>query len=854
MNFKTTYILFGVFLVVLGTFALILLLTPSKPVDQTYVFPTLHDPKEPVATKDIDSVVVEHVSPKGEKTVFEHNKDNERWSMTEPFALREVRVDKNAVDALVRDVMEARKDPKADVNNNLSQWGLDNPTGTITLRKGDKEWKLNLGKKVETKGGQTSVVYVNTSQQPKEVMAVGLRSLESTFKPVNDFRAKEVLADNPSEIQSVTLHNGKHDPVILQRTTGNRWKIAQPAYGEADYEGEAAAEGGVPGAKSSPSVRSLLDILTALRVQKNEDFVSEDSRNLEQYGLAGDAKPGQLRIEVNRTMGGFGADKEKKIQQTLRIGKKVDEKDPKSEQYYAMLEDEKHVFKITANFKPLEDVLDNPSTLRNRDLVHVEEPRVDVVALKNENGKFELFKAGESFMPLWKLFREGQPPQTADGAAVDALLRAVTAKRLIKEFPDPKSDEKTLGFDQPTAVLSLWTDGIQKEEKKEEEKKDEAKEGDKKDSGKKDDKKDEKKEEKKDPNAKPRLKSDKPSVKLTFGKRDRAKGVLYVRREGIGEDETMLLGAVPDTLFDKVTEGPLAFLDKSLPPWTGEVTKLILERNGQTYEMEKEKDKPDWKITQPKEWAGRSANQVTISGIIGDLQHLRAEKLITEKATPEQEQQYGLKTPRLKATLTAMGADKKPEEHVYLFGDEVKDDKGNVTGVYAKEAKNSLVFTVPKSDVDPLQGELRDPTVFHFDAAKAKGLKVTGWTSTLGSPITLALERKGGTWTVQASPVQVTLDQNKVEDFVNALSHLRADKFLDPKGEPKPEKMDVKDDALQIEVTVEGEKDPYLLTVGGEAPDKEHYFASSNRLPNEYILVGKKPFDEARSKLKYFTK
>jgi hypothetical protein len=491
----------------------------------------------------------------------------------------------------------------------------------------------------------------------------------------------------------------------------------------------------------------------------------------------------------------------------------------------------------------------------------VEEFRTDVVALKNGGGSFEMVKPQGEFQ--WKLYRDGQPVHTADESAVRGLLDALTAKRLIKEFPDPKADDKALGLDQPAAVVSLWVDGIQKEEEKKEEpkpekeadKKDSGKAGDKKDGkkdGKKDDKKDDKKETKKDPNAPPKLKSDKPTVKLTFGKRD--KGLVYVRRESTGEDASTVTAAVPDSLLDKVTEGPLAYRDKTLPSFSGDATKVVLERNGQTYELDKDKDKQDWKLTQPKEWAGRKADRFTAEAIVNDLRHVRAEKLITEKATPEQEQQFGLKSPRVKATVTTTGADNKPEQHVYLFGDEVKDGKGTVTGVYAKEAKNDLVFTVPKHDLELLQGELRDPVVFHFDPAKAKGLKVVGWKSAFGGEATLDLERKGGTWTVKSSPVAISLDQNKVEDFVRTLSDLRAARFLDAKGDPKPEKMDVKDDALHVEVNVEGEKDAYTLTVGGEAPDKEHYFADSNRLPNEFFLVGKKPFDDVRAKGSYFAK
>src|SRR5262249_54132386 len=317
--------------------------------------------------------------------------------------------------------------------------------------------------------------------------------------------------------------------------------------------------------------------------------------------------------EVNRSLATFGADKDKTVKETLVIGKKVDEK---GNTRYAMLEDEKYVVKVDANLKPLEDVLENPGTLRDRDLVHLTEFETDVVAVKNGSGSFEMMKPRDAFQ--WKLYRDSQA-QNADEGAVHGLLDALTAKRLIKEFPDPKADPKTLGLDEPVAVVSLWADGIKKEEpKKDEDKKDTAKEG-------------EKKEGQKDPNAKPKLKSDTPTVKISFGKHDRDKGLVYVRRETTGEkagDTSTGVAACPDSLLDKVTQGPLAYLDRTLPTFPGDATKLTLERNGQTYVLEKEKDKASWQIKEPKEWAGRPADQVTVEEDVNDLRHLHAERLV----------------------------------------------------------------------------------------------------------------------------------------------------------------------------------------------------------------------------------
>src|SRR5439155_11866342 len=141
-----------------------------------------------------------------------------------------------------------------------------------------------------------------------------------------------------------------------------------------------------------------------------------------------------------------------------------------------------------------------------------------------------------------------------------------------------ESKEDGLEFDKPAAAVSVWIDGVKKEEKKDEEKK----EGD---------KPEEKKEEKKE-DKEPTLTSDKPAVKLTFGKRDRDKNLVYVRRES-GEDKSVV--TVSDGVLDKVTAGPLTYLDRKLPSFASgpfnpaqDVTKLTLVRGGQTWELAKE--------------------------------------------------------------------------------------------------------------------------------------------------------------------------------------------------------------------------------------------------------------------------
>ncbi|HKB38559.1 MAG TPA: DUF4340 domain-containing protein, partial [Gemmataceae bacterium] len=374
----------------------------------------------------------------------------------------------------------------------------------------------------------------------------------------------------------------------------------------------------------------------------------------------------------------------------------------------------------------------------------------------------------------------------------------------------------------PVATVSLWEQGIKKEEKKDE-KKDEKKEGDKKDEEKKPegDKKDEK----------PQLKDARPTVKLSFGKREN--GLVYVLRET--KDGTTLV-TVPDSLLDAVSKPPLAYLDKSIPSFSGDVTTVTLERGGEKFVVEKDKDKGTWKFLEPKALDGKPANNLVMSSVVSAVQFLRADKIVAEKATPELEEQYGLKSPETKVILTTR-KDDKTEDWTYLFGKEEGDN------VYAKLGSKDTIFQVKKFSITALQGELRDTTLFSFDRNNVQGMKVEGWVALFpANPQTVELERKSATdWKVKnttpAAPIG-NLDAKKAEDLLDFVLRRKVDKFIGKAG-PTPQKMLLTDDAVIITLTVANEKEPIVLTVGGETPDGKGWFAKGSMLPNEFFILAK---------------
>ena len=488
-----------------------------------------------------------------------------------------------------------------------------------------------------------------------------------------------------------------HDSLSLEKNSESKWHFEKPAFGDADYEGEPAPP--TPIGAASPritGVRELLQTASDLRVESDKDFgtVNANDAELAEKGLQKGKE--RLRVETKRQPSSFGSEEKKEpIQDALLIGNKADDKGGK---YYARLESDRNIVKVPGSkVEALTKILDTPGVLRSHELLQIDPSHVDAINVKlHDQEILKMRKAGDP--ASWKLY-DGAHAQEPDSGAVQRLLNELTAKRLVKDFPEFSKSDAALGLDKPATVVSLWLDGVKKEEKKEEpkdEKPKEDKKDEKKDDKAKDNKKDakadeSKKETKKDVNVEPALKDEKPTVRLSFGKKD--KDVVYVLREEGGKTARL---AVPASLLDKVSEGKLAYLDRKLPSFlASDVTKIVLNRGGDSFEIEKPKDDKGnnaWKMKQPKEATARNAEAGKVDRLISELRDLQAEKLIAEKASESELERFGLKNPAIKVTVTERKGEKETQDQVYLFGKET-DDK---SGIYAKQAGRDMVFVVRK--------------------------------------------------------------------------------------------------------------------------------------------------------------
>jgi hypothetical protein len=862
MNLKTTYIFFGVLVGVLLIVGLVQWFSPKSAAESSeYVFADFAPKKgELVDNKDVESVRIEKTKD-GKTVAYLFVRSGVNWELREPTSLR---VESHQVESLVREMISAKRE-KGDLSSNLGEYGLDAPTTVVTLHKGDKDYTLTLGNDSSTTS--TAVVYALASPDAKKPLSIKKSSLDTVFKPINSFRDKKLVeAGQLSSPSFVELKDKQGGELTLEKAGVNRWLIKKPDYGDADYDGDPLAAGAIGGLIAKiTGVKELLSQIDNVKVEHESDFLAEnvsDADMAEKYGLTA-GKPDLLSITVKSEKEG-GKDT---VSHTLLVGKKAaPEKDDKgvetrADYYYARLENENAVVRVPVKkVDQLVQVIQNPLELRDHNLLSLQQSGVDVIDIQHGSETVKLRKVANAALVGWRVYRDSEPGTKADDIAVEQFLTALFAKRPIKTWPDPKDFkdiDKELEFDHPAAVISLWEHGVappeKKEEKKDDEKKDDKK-SDKKDdkrTDKKDEKKDDKKEPEKPKDEPPKLKSEKPLVRLVFGKRD--KGILYVRRESGDDLKTTTIVTISDALFDKVTAGRLAYLSRTLPSFTGDPTQFTISRGGQKFLLDKG-DKSFWTIKEPKEFAGRRASAETVKTILDGLRFVTALRLVAENP-PDGDLQplYNLKSPLTEIKFTVPGKEKDTtEEFIYQFGKET-DDK---MGVFAKMNKANLVFVAPKALFDNLQKDLRDTAIFAFEPSDVKKLKVAFWVDATAEAVTLEMERKeGGNWSLLAPTTFMDFDDSKAESFVKLISILKAEKTLSGAEIPKPEQanFDLKKGALQVEITLAGQEKPVQLTVGAEV-DKKSYYVKSSLTGDDVFLVPLSSFDLVKGKPSYFKK
>jgi len=831
MSFKTTYILFGILLVMLVLLGLNQFFG-NKPGDELYLLSDLH--RSRLEAKDFQTVTIERNRPQPEKLVFVRDEATKDWRMAEPTSARIN--DQQAINGIITQIKDAQRiELKEDLGSNLEARGLNPPVVKATITAADgKSWSINLGD--ESFGDPTKrMVYVTTPAKPNDIAAVSRVDLEGLLKVAKEYRTRNLLTPSSLNITEVDLSDAGNKHVLKLKKEGfQEWKFIEPKYGDATFDSGIPDKGPMPKEpRKIGAVKDLLESLEELKVDfkpdaKTDDFVADNVTDLARYGLEKD-KPSYLRLQVTYTPGSsLGGDQgAKPITDTLLVGNVLpDDK----EKRYARLESENNVVKVPV--KPLlaiATVIDNPNILRNRDLVQLTREaidKVDAIDLRNASGVIKLRKVGNQ----WKIWEDASKSVPADANVIGDLLTRLAQPRQITDFPPAAKTDSELGLDDKTraAEVSIWVDGINQDEAK----------------------KDEKKE--------PALKEAKPTVQVAFSKK-MPDGLIFARRQ-VGAD--VLRASLPDAILEKLEQKKIDFFDKKLTTFanTADITKVVIQQGKDITELEAEtKDgKTTWKLKLPAELAGRMAESAKVNNAIDALKFLQPEKFVTEKASPGELKDWKLDPADLKVTLTMKKGEKETEEKVFGFG----KTQGETGPRYARQGHSDLIFLVRPNVIDAFTGSFADLQVFDFTPAKVNRIRLAGWKKVEKRTVTLDLKRKGtesGSWEGE-NLGDFQLDGAKVESLLTQLSKLRAERILVIKKGPQPEhELSEADRTLLIELWVdEGKKDPtlYTLTIGKlvEKPDKG-YAAVASTLPGDVLLLKEERFkDLATEGMKYFSK
>ena len=214
-------------------------------------------------------------------------------------------------------------------------------------------------------------------------------------------------------------------------------------------------------------VRELTNTVEGLRVQYSpeakppvDDYVAENvsPKDLEaKYGLG--PKPATLRIEGEV---GAGSALRRQEERQDRQGRPADRQQGRRQGREVLRppgeRDQRRPRGSAKGVEPLLEIVQNPGTLREKDLVKVgDESKIDAIDIVNPSRHHPPAPAVP--VAAWKIVEDGGKLRNADEQAVRALIGMLTLRRQVKAFPTEPDAE--LGFDDKDAiVVSLWEDGI----------------------------------------------------------------------------------------------------------------------------------------------------------------------------------------------------------------------------------------------------------------------------------------------------------------------------------------------------------------------------------------------------------
>ncbi len=339
----------------------------------------------------------------------ELEQEQEAWKIVVP---RQYQADTEKMNALLSKITSSSiKAFIVEKDENLAQYGLDQPEATLSLFVGDDKSQktLFLGKKNASGDG----VYAK-HEGAENIFLVDATILDEFPKSVNDLRNKTVLSFKSPDIQKIELASPQ-GTIVVERESEEEWQITQPETLKAD----------------GTEIQQFLSDVELLTAQQ---FVSDPAGDLAQYGL--DSPPLSIRLW----------EKAQETPYELLLGSS----DPEHQGIYAKIGHQDDVVLVKTD--ALEQLHKTVVDLRYKKILSFDHAQVEKIQLTYSDQKLVLEKDGDD----WK----ASEPESKKVAffKVNNLLYELTDLEFTQKFDEPESDLSQYGLVEPELALTLWGD------------------------------------------------------------------------------------------------------------------------------------------------------------------------------------------------------------------------------------------------------------------------------------------------------------------------------------------------------------------------------------------------------------
>jgi hypothetical protein len=279
-------------------------------------------------------------------------------------------------------------------------------------------------------------------------------------------------------------------------------------------------------------------------------------------------------------------------------------------------------------------------------------------------------------------------------------------------------------------------------------------------------------------------------------------GERYVMVPPVATDATapVVVGVLAAPLAGRLLATPLGFRDRTLARFP-DADRLTVARGDRTATFQRQGG--TWRMTAP---VAAEAEQGELDELLNSLSQLRADELITEKATDLKP--FGLDPPEL---ALALSNGEQPVLTLLLGNGEKSGNR-----ITAKTSASDLIGWLDAGLSARVRSEFRRRAIWtDLDASQAEAFSITPRGGPNG-----AFRKGNGGWSDAIKPVE-SVDQSKVTEMVAALANLRAERYVVDGPNAKPELYGLATPAQVLVLSVRGNP-PRTLHLGG-------FVANSNK-------------------------